>query len=65
MEYAPDERTAWWTLSAMEVEREVVLSGEVDNPSAYEAVLAEVDARFPEVKNEIRLLPEGDALELQ
>jgi hypothetical protein len=60
VEYAPDERTAWWHPSAGVVDKEVVLSGEVDKPLAYEAIISEVDARFPEVKNELRLLPEGD-----
>lgn len=60
---APDERTAWWNISVSDEAGVVVLSGEVSSQEAYDAVDAEVSARFPGVKNEIRLLP-GDQSEL-
>jgi cell wall-associated NlpC family hydrolase len=61
LEYAPDERIDWWNLSVSTEEGEVLLSGEVSSKEAFEAVRNGVEARFPEVKHELILLPEGDA----
>ncbi|MCK5066568.1 MAG: C40 family peptidase [Bacteroidales bacterium] len=60
LEYAPDERVELWKMSAAEVEGAVVLKGEVASKEAYKAVVKGVDELFPEVKNELVLLPEGE-----
>ena len=60
LEHAPDERIEWWNISATEVEGTIVLKGEVASKVVYQAVVNGVDELFPEVKNELRLLPVED-----
>jgi gamma-D-glutamyl-L-lysine dipeptidyl-peptidase len=64
LEYAPDDRTEWWEITAAEAEGTIIMKGEVSSKKAYEAILEKVDARYPEVKNELVLLPEKDDGEL-
>jgi cell wall-associated NlpC family hydrolase len=57
-EYAPDRRVEWWHFSMSVEEGVVVLSGEVSNQKAYEALVENLKAGFPEVKLDLHLLPE-------
>ena len=58
--YAPDSRVEWWKVTTAEEEGAVVIKGEVSDRLAYDAILEEVGARFPGVKNELVLLPRDD-----
>lgn len=57
--YATDDRFDYWGLSLTEAEGILILQGEVTSREAYEAVLQELDIRYPEVRNEMLLIPEG------
>lgn len=60
-EYAPDDRIEWWNMAVKEVEDEVILEGELASEEAYNAVVKAVENAFPEVENQLVLLPEDDA----
>ncbi|RLD71553.1 MAG: peptidase [Bacteroidetes bacterium] len=59
IQYAPDTRIALWDFTLSGAEGVVVLSGEVDQKSAYKAVVKAIDQNFPEVDNQLVLLPEN------
>ena len=58
--HAPDDRIDWWNMTVSEEEGVVLLSGEVASKEAFEAIAKEVTSNFPEVKDELILLPEAD-----
>ncbi|MEN8202462.1 MAG: C40 family peptidase [Bacteroidota bacterium] len=61
LQYAPDARFVWWDLSVQAGNGKVSLSGEVSSKAAYKAIVQGVDDGFPEVENQLVLLPEeGD-----
>lgn len=57
--YSPDDRFDYWGLVVSEEEGRLVLQGEVTSRNAYQSVLQELEIRFPEVRNEMILIPEG------
>ena len=59
-EHVPDERISWWNVSVSLEEGEVAVSGDVSSPEAFEAIGAMLTEGFPEVKNDLQLLPAGD-----
>ena len=59
IQYAPNTRIALWDFTLSGAEGVVVLSGEVDQKSAYKAVVKAIDQNFPEVDNQLVLLPEN------
>jgi hypothetical protein len=56
MEFAPDSRVAYWEMDITASDR-VILNGEVANKDAYSAISTALGQRFPEVKNQVELLP--------
>ncbi len=58
-EYAPDTRIALWNMNLDGAPGGIILSGEVDNRAAYKAIVRSIDQQFPEVNNQLVLLPEG------
>jgi cell wall-associated NlpC family hydrolase len=58
-EFAPDDRLALWDLTLTGSDGQITLSGEVDQKSAYKALVSKVDRHFPEVDVQVLLLPEG------
>ncbi len=56
--YAPDTRVELWDVSVELEESSVLLRGNLASKEVYKAVIQKVDSRFPEVKNELLLLPE-------
>ena len=59
LEYAPDDQVELWVMTVKQKDGGLVLEGEVASVEVYKAVLLEVEASFPEVINDLRLLPEG------
>lgn len=60
-EFAPDTKIALWDLTLEGSDGTITLSGEVDQKSAYKAIVSSLDKRFPEVENQTVLLPQdGD-----
>ena len=59
IQYAPDIRVALWDLTLSEADGELVLSGGLDQKEAYKAVVRAIDQNFPQVKNQLLLLPEN------
>jgi hypothetical protein len=58
-EYAPDSRIELWTLQAQRGEQ-LVLDGSLAREDAYVAIETELARRFPEVVNQVELLPQND-----
>jgi len=56
-EYAPDTRIAVWDMALTGSNGVISLSGEVDNKSAYKAIVRAIDKQFPDVINTLVLLP--------
>ncbi len=47
-EYAPDTRIAVWDMALTGSNGVISLSGEVDNKSAYKAIVRAIDKQFPD-----------------
>jgi hypothetical protein len=56
-EYAPDDRVELWDVSVQAEKGDVQLVGNLANGAAYDAVTGAVKQRFPEVSNDLILLP--------
>lgn len=59
LEYAPDTRLALWNLEVSEADRLISLHGEVDSKESFRAIVRAMDEKFPDVDNQLKLLPEG------
>jgi hypothetical protein len=59
--HAPDTRVQWWDIRVTNPDGEVQLEGSLADKEIYEAVTRSVEARFPEIRDELVLLPEEDA----
>lgn len=60
-EFVPDDRLALWDLTLTGSDGLITLSGEVDQKTAYKAIISKVDRLFPKVDMQVLLLPEdGD-----
>ncbi|MDF1575906.1 MAG: C40 family peptidase [Bacteroidales bacterium] len=59
-EYVPDDRIQWWELSAEDQDGSLVVLGELSSRETYEAVVRELESRYPEIKFEVVLLSEED-----
>ena len=57
--YAPDTRIALWDVTVAATSGTIQLTGEVDSREAYKVIIKSIDDHFPEVQNELVLLPEG------
>ncbi len=57
LQYAPDTQLELWDVYAQMEDGSVLLSGNLASKEAYKAVVQKVDKQFPEVKNELLLLP--------
>jgi SH3-like domain-containing protein len=55
--YAPDTRIAHWDLTLAVRSGSIYLTGEVANREAYNKIVKKVDEYFPQVQNEMVLLP--------
>ena len=58
LQYAPDTQIELWDVSVQLEEGSVLLRGNLASKDVYQAVVQKVDSRFPEVKNELLLLPQ-------
>ena len=57
--YAPDKRIALWDISISESSGTISLSGELDKTGAYSVIDEVITNKYPDVENNIELLPEG------
>jgi len=55
--FAPNTEIALWDLTLEGSDGTITLSGEVDQKSAYKAIVSSMDQRFPEVGMKLVLLP--------
>lgn len=56
--YAPDKRVVVFSITSIESEDQLSLKGETTNEFAYKELLAEANKIYPQIKDEIRILPD-------
>ena len=56
--YAPDRRVEVYSITTIESEDELSLKGETTNESAYKELLTKAKRIYPQIKDEIRILPD-------
>ena len=56
--YAPDKRVEVFSITSIESEDQLSLKGETTNEFAYKELLAEANKIYPQIKDEIRILPD-------
>lgn len=60
LKYVPDDRIEWWDVSIQTEERTVQIQGTLSCRETYDALVKEVARQFPEVENQLVLLPEDE-----
>lgn len=58
LQYAPDLRVELWSLSLNNTDRILSLEGEVASKAAFDAISSSLHEHFPDVLNQVKLLPE-------
>lgn len=60
MVHAPDDRFVWWEMQLSEKDDVLVLEGDLSEREAFDGVAQALEKEFPEIRNELILLPEGE-----